>query len=221
MTLDSQLRQAVLAEMNWDPSITAAHIGVAANGGVITLTGHVDSYSQKHAAEIAALRVKDVRAVAEELEVRLPVETIRGDDAIAAAAIERLAWDTAIPPDSIKVTVAGGWLTLTGEADWHFQKDAAEQDVRRLFGVVAVSNQITIRPAADATDVDAGNISDDIMHALHRSWFFDPKTIRVHAKGGRVRLTGTVRSQHDRQIAAETAWAAAGTTDVVNDVVLV
>ncbi len=221
MTLDSQLQQAVLAEMNWDPSVTAAHIGVTANAGVITLTGHIDSYSQKHAAETAALRVKGVRAVAEELEVRLPVETIRGDDEIAAAAIERLAWDNAIPADTIKVTVAGGWLTLTGEADWHFQKDAAEQDVRRLFGVVAVSNQITIRPGEDAAGVKAGSISDDIMHALHRSWFFDPKTITVRAEGGRVRLTGTVHSQHDRRLAAETAWAASGTTDVVNDIALI
>jgi osmotically-inducible protein OsmY len=216
MTVDSLLQQAVLAELNWEPSVASAHIGVTANAGVITLTGHVDSYSQKHAAETAALRVRNVRAVAEELEVRLPVNITRGDDEIAAAAIERLAWDSAIPKDTIKVTVAAGWLTLTGEAEWNFQRSAAEDDVRRLFGVVAVSNDITIKPNAAAS-----NISDNIMHALHRSWFFDPSTIDVRDEDGTVRLTGTVHSQHDRRIAAETAWAAAGTIAVENDIVVV
>jgi osmotically-inducible protein OsmY len=213
---DSRLQQSVLAELGWEPSINVAHIGVAANAGVVTLTGHVQSFAEKYAAGIAALRVTDVKAVADEIEVRLSVETERGDYDIAEAAIDRLAWDVSIPPDSIKVTVESGWLKLSGEVGWHFQKIAAEDDVRRLFGVVGVSNLLTIK-----SKVDVSNISDDIMHALHRSWFFDPKTITVSAEDGRVRLSGTVHSPIDRQLAAATAWSGPGVTDVENEIAIV
>jgi osmotically-inducible protein OsmY len=215
MSDDYQVQHAVLAELKWEPSVTAAHIGVTANDGVVTLTGHVESFAEKHAAQIATLRVKDVRAVADEIRVRLPVQTVRGDGEIAASAIERLAWDVSVPADAIKVSVIDGWVTLGGEVAWHFQRDAAEQDVRRLFGVVGVSNQIAIK-----TGVDPQSISDDIMHALNRSWFFDPRTIEVGVTDGKVLLTGTVRSPHDRQIAAATAWAASGVTDVQNDIAI-
>jgi osmotically-inducible protein OsmY len=154
--------------------------------------------------------------VVEEIAVRLPVGVGRGDAEIAAAAVERLAWDVAVPPDAVQVKVEQGWITLTGAVDWFYQRDAAEQDVRRLFGVVGLSNQIAIKPK-----VDVANISDDIMHALHRSWFFDPHTITVTADGGRVRLTGSVHSPHDRQVAAATAWAAPGVIDVVNEIAIV
>jgi osmotically-inducible protein OsmY len=213
---DNTLQEAVLAELRWDPSVTASHIGVAANDGVVTLTGHVESYAEKQAAEVAARRVRGVKALAEEIEVRLPFETQREDDDIAAAAIERLAWDVSISADVIKVKVEDGWVTLTGEVDWYYQKEAAEQDMLRLFGVVGVSNQISIKPR-----VDVSNISDDIMHAMHRSWFFDPKTITVSARGGMVRLTGTVHSLHEKQIAAATAWATPGVTEVENEIVVV
>ncbi len=111
------------------------------------------------------------------------------------------------------MTVEKGWVTLTGEVDWHYQKDVAAQDVHRLLGVTGVSNRITIKPK-----VNVSNLSDDIMHALHRSWFFDPETISVSAEDGVVTLTGTVPSPHDRQVAAATAWAAPGVTDVVNEI---
>jgi osmotically-inducible protein OsmY len=215
MSNDQQLQQEVLAELNWDPSITAAHVGVTASGGVITLTGHVETYAEKHAAEKAAIRVNGVMAVAEEIEVRLPFETKRGDEEIAAAAIDRLAWDVLVPRDAIKVKVEQGWITLSGEVDWHHQKEAAEQDIRRLFGVVGVSNQTTIK-----SRINPLNISNDIMHALHRSWF-DPKTIKVTAEGGRIRLSGTVHSPHDRQLAAATAWAAPGAIVVQNDIAVI
>jgi osmotically-inducible protein OsmY len=216
MSHDNHLQEAVLEELNWEPSVTAAHLGVAANAGVITLTGHVESFAQKHAAETAVRRVKGVKAVAEEIEVRLPYATKRSDEEIAAAAIGRFEWDVSIPRDTIKVTVDKGWVTLTGEVDWHYQKDAASMDVRALFGVVGVSNQVTIKPT-----VNTSNISDDITHALGRSWFFDPKTISVSAQGGKVRLTGTVSSWHDRQVAASTAWAAPGATAVENDIAVI
>jgi osmotically-inducible protein OsmY len=119
MSNDSHLQQAVLAELTWEPSVTAAHIGVAVQAGIVTLTGHVESLAEKHAAEAAAWRVKGVKAVAEEIEVRLPFETKRTDEDIAAAAIDRLAWDVSIPRDTIGVKVEKGWITLTGQVDWY------------------------------------------------------------------------------------------------------
>jgi len=212
MNSDSILQKSVLAELAWEPSVTAAHIGVTADAGVITLTGHVESFEQKHAAEAAASRVRGVKAVAEEIEVLLPFERKRGDDAIAAAAIERLAWNASLPPDAVKVKVEKGWITLTGQVDWHYQQGAAEQDVRLLHGVIGVSNQTTIKPR-----VNVASLSDDISHALHRSWFFDGSDITVTAIGGKVTLTGRVHSPHERQVAESTAWAAHGATAVGND----
>lgn len=212
MSQDSQLQQAVLDEFIWEPSVTAGHIGVTANAGVVTLSGHVDSYAKKHAAETAARRVKGVRAVAEEIEVRLPFETKRSDEEIAAAAIERLSWNVSVPKDAVQVKVEQGWVTLTGQVDWWYQKEAAEHDIRPLLGVIGVSNLATIKPR-----VNTAGLSDDITHALHRSWFFDPEEVHVRAEGGKVVLTGTVHSFHEREIAAQTAWAAPGATMVEND----
>jgi osmotically-inducible protein OsmY len=215
MSHDRHLQKAVLAELGWDPSVTASHIGVTANAGVVTFTGKVETFAEKHAAEMAARRVKGVKAVAEEIEVRLPFDRKRGDSDIAAAALDRLAWDVWISRDSVQVKVEKGWTTLTGQIDWNYQKEAGEQDVRRLLGVVGVSNQVTIKPRADASI-----ISDDIEHALNRSWFFDPKAVTVTVEDGKVRLTGAVHSPHERKVAAKTAWAAPGVTDVENDIAI-
>ena len=215
MSEDRQLQEAVLAEFLWEPSITAAHIGVAATDGVVTLTGHVPNYLEKHAAEKAAARVKGVRAVAQELEVRLPFPTERSDEDIAHAAIDRLAWEVTVPRDAIKVRVDKGWVTLTGEVEWHYQKDAAERMIRGLHGVIGVSNQATIKTRVNITD-----IGHDIGIALHRSWV-DPKTVNVSADGGKVKLTGTVHTLRDRFAAGSTAWGSPGTTDVENDLIVV
>jgi osmotically-inducible protein OsmY len=213
MSQNDHLQQAVLAELRWEPSVTAAHIGVAANSGVVTLTGHVDTFMEKLAAESAARRVKGVKAVVEEIEVRLPFDVTRTDEDIAAAVIERLAWDVLVPRDAVKVKVEGGWVTLSGEVKWQFQRIAAADDAHKLYGVRGVSNQITIRPV-----INASVLSDDITHALHRSWFFDPLTVTVSAEGGEVRLAGTVRTLHERQVAAATAWSAPGVTAVQNEI---
>jgi osmotically-inducible protein OsmY len=215
MSQDSQLQHAVLSELSWEPSVTAAHIGVSANAGVVTLTGEVDSFAQKHAAEAAARRVRGVRAVAEEMQVRLPFDAHRSDEQIAAAAIERLSWNALLPKNSVRASVEHGCVTLTGEVGFWYQKDAAEQDIRPLHGVVGVWNQITIKPA-----VNASGLSDDITHALHRSWFFDPQTTFVRAEGGKVVLSGTVHSLHERELAAKAAWAAPGVVSVENDIIV-
>ena len=217
MSQDSQLQQAVLMELGWEPSVTAAHIGVTANAGVVTLTGHVESFAEKHAAEAAARRVRGVSAVAQDIEVRLPFERRRGDDDIAAAVLDRLAWDVSVPAGAVTVQAENGWVTLGGHVDWHFQKEAAEQDVRSLVGVTGVSNQVQVqvRPHADAS-----HIKGDILHALHRSWLYDPADIVVSAEGSKVRLTGTVHTPHERQVAGATAWAAPGAAYVENDLAI-
>jgi osmotically-inducible protein OsmY len=216
MADDKQLKQDVLAELSWEPSVKAAHIGVTAYDGVVTLTGHVESFFQKQAAEKAAFRVRGVKAVAEEIEVKLPFELKRGDEEIAAAAIARLAWDASVPKDAIKVQVEKGWVSLTGETEWHFQKEAAVGDVRGLFGVVGVADHITIKAQLNATQ-----IRDDITKALHRAWIFEPTNITVTAQNGNVHLGGNVRSWQDRQTAVATAWAAPGANTVENDITVI
>jgi len=213
MSKDSKLQKAVLAELTWEPRIAAAHIGVTADDGVVTLSGHVTSFVERYAAEAAVKRVHGVKAVVEAIEVRLAFEGERGDDDIAAAVIERLAWDASIPAGAVKVLVEKGWVTLTGAVEWYFEKESAELAVRPLRGVVGLTNHITLHPRANAE-----TISDDILHALGRSWFFDPKTIEVTDKNGKVRLSGTAPSPHARQVAAETAWASPGTVEVQNDI---
>jgi osmotically-inducible protein OsmY len=215
MPRDSQLQQAVLAELSWEPSIIASHIGVTAQSGIVTLSGHVANFAEKHVAEAAARRVKGVTGVAVELEVRLAFESRRGDDDIAAAAVERLRWDVQVPKDSIKVSVEHGWVTLSGEVDWYYQRDAAEQEILRLAGVTGLSNQTSIK-----NKPDAAGISDSITHALGRSWLFDGDAVSVRASGGTVTLSGTVPTPHDRNVAAATAWAAAGTTEVENEIAI-
>jgi len=214
MTKDTLLQQAVLAELSWDPSITAGHIGVTAANGVVTLSGHVGTFAEKRAAEAAAGRVCGVKAIAEKIEVQLPFAMKREDDQIAAAILERFAWDVVVPRDRIKVKVEDGRIGLTGDVDWHFQSDAAEDACRRMSGVVSVSNQLEIKPR-----VNANNVHDKIKLALHRSWY-EPLKIDVTADGGKVRLSGTVRTWSERRDAESAAWAAPGVT-MVDDALVI
>jgi osmotically-inducible protein OsmY len=212
MSDDKHLKQAVLDELKWEPSVNAAQIGVTTKDGIVTLMGSVESYAEKHAAETATLRVKDVKAVAEEIEVKLPFSVKHGDAEIAEAAVNRLAWNVSVPKDVVKVAVSKGWVTLTGDVHWHYQHDAAADAVRTLWGVTGVSNQIAIKPQANAA-----NIKSDIMVALNRSWF-SPEKIDVSAYDGKVTLTGTVEYWDERALAGTTAWAAPGVTSVTNDI---
>ena len=214
MSNDTMLQQAVLAELSWEPSITAGHIGVTADHGVVTLTGHVENYAQKRAAEAAAGRVKGVKAVAEEIEVKLPFAMKRTDDQIAAAVLDRFAWDVSVPKDKVKVKVEDGYVTLTGEVDWHFQREAAEDACRRLSGVVSVFNQIAIKPQARPSE-----IQEKIKTALHRSWF-NPANVTVTADGGKVSLSGSVRTWYERREAEAAAWGAPGVTQVDDSITI-
>jgi len=214
MSNDTVLKESVLAELLWEPSVSAAHIGVTARDGVVTLTGHVQTYAEKHAAETAVRRVKGVKAIAEEIEVKLSFDVKRSDEDIGAAIVNRMSWDSTIPKDSVKATVQNGWVTLTGEVNWHFEHDAAAQEVRKLWGVVGVTNEIKVKSRVNTAD-----LSGDITRALHRSWF-DPSNVRVTADGGKVKLSGTVHSWNERSLAGTTAWAAPGATVVENDLVI-
>jgi osmotically-inducible protein OsmY len=216
MVDDTHVKQDVLAELDWEPGVNAAHVGVTANSGVVTLSGYVKSLPEKKAAEQAAGRVKGVRALVEEIEVRLPSDLKLDDDEIAAAAVNRLAWDSSLPDGVITIKVEKGWVTLSGEVERHHQREAAERDVRGLSGVVGITNHTTIKPL-----INAANIRDDISHALHRIWFFNPKTISVAAEGGKVLLTGTAHSLHERNVAEATAWAAPGAIAVENRITIV
>jgi len=213
---DTDLQKAVLDELNWTPGIAAGHIGVTANDGVITLSGHVNNYADKQAAEAAARRVKGVKGLAEEIEVRLPFEPLRTDDEIAAAALERLSWNVSIPQDGITVTVRQGWVTLSGTVAHWYQRIAVQQDITPLMGVAGITNEITITP-----QVDGSRLSQDIKTALTRTWFLGPNDVQVTAIDGSVTLTGTVHALFESDLAERCAWAAPGATGVVNHIVVV
>lgn len=214
MSTDAELKQDVLAELLWEPSVHTAHIGAVAHDGVVTLSGHVASYAEKRGAEAAAGRVRGVKALTDELEVHPPGNgEMRDDKQLAAAILDRLSWNTSIPPDAVKVEVERGWVTLSGTVTWHFQSQAAEAEIRHLTGVTGISNLITVRSRPGVP-----GIGEDITEALKRTWLWDPnrQTLWVTAKDGGVTLSGTVTSLHDRQVAASAAWAAPGTTSVEN-----
>jgi osmotically-inducible protein OsmY len=206
---DQSLQQSVLEELAWDPSVSEAHIGVTARGGVVTLTGHVGSYAEKCAAEQAVGRVVGVKAIAEELEIRYLHGVGHGDEDIAKQALDVLAWDLSVPKDKVKVKVENGWITLSGDVNWYYQKRAAETDVRKLLGVMGLSNHITIKPHIQASDV-----RKKIQAAFERNAEFEAEKISVSIEGGEVTLSGKVDSYYERTLAENTAWSAPGVTQV-------
>lgn len=214
MKTDSQLQRDVLDELRWEPEVEHAHIGVAADDGVITLSGHVPDYLQKIAAERAAKRVKGVKGVAEEIEVRFDFDPKTSDDEIAARILQLFNWDVSVPDDRIQVVVAKGYVTLTGEVDWNYQKVAAKAAAARIGGVKSVYNAVTVRARASA-----GDVRERIMAAIKRSSALDAASIDVSVEGGTVKLRGNVHGWNERRIAENAAWAAPGVTKVDDQIV--
>ena len=216
MKTDLQLQRDVLDELKFEPSIRESEIGVAVKAGVVTLTGSVDSYSEKFSAERTAERVGGVKAVAEDIKVKLPGSYERSDTDIAHALVNALRWDTQVPDDRIKVAVKDGWIDLKGTVEWQFQKRAAEGAVRNLMGVKGVTNLITVKPKT----VSTGEVGQKIKDSLRRHAERDADKITIEARDGRVTLRGTVSSFAERRDAERAAWQAPGVT-IVDDFIAV
>jgi len=216
MKTDSDLQRDVQEELAWEPSVQAQHIGVSVREGVVTLDGNVPTYAEKFAAENAAKRVVGVRGIAEELKVNLFEAHQRNDGDIVQAVTNALEWNVLIPKGKVKSVVESGWITLSGEVDWNYQREAAHDAVRHLMGVKNVTNTIKVKaPSASTTEV-----RKKIEAALKRGMMKDAEAITIEAEGGKVKLHGKVHSWDERDSAGLAAWAAPGVSAVENDLLV-
>ena len=211
MRTDTDIQKDVIAELKWEPGLRNDDIAVGVRDGVVTLAGYVDSYADRWRAERAASRVKGVRAVVNDIEVKLPSGSQRTDPEIARAAVEALEWNILVPHDRIKVKVDRGWVTLEGDVDYYYQAEEAERTVRQLTGVRGVTNLITVRTQPTPDDV-----KKRIREALERGAEFDAERITVEVQGHKVILKGTVRSYAELRDAERAARNAPGVTEVEN-----
>jgi VCBS repeat-containing protein len=211
MRTDSELQRDLEDELRWDPSFENDDIAVSVRDGVVTLAGYVKSYLDKWQAERVASRVKGVKAIANDLSVKLPSSSERPDPDIARAALDALKWNIAVPANRIQVKVDKGWVTLEGDVDWNFQRDAAARAVRSLTGVKGVTNLITIKARPTPQDV-----KQKIKGALERGAQFDADRITVEIDGNKAILKGTVRSYAERRDAERAARNAPGIIEVEN-----
>ena len=206
------MQRDVSDELRWEPSLDAAQIGVAVYKGIVTLTGHIRSYAEKMMAETAARRVKGVKALVEDMQIRLASSSVRSDEEIAELAFNALSSHVGLPSDRIKIKVEGGHLTLDGDVNWQYQRDAAIVAVKHISGLKGLSNFLFVKPEANATIV-----KDDIERALHRKADLNAADIIVIAEANKVTLRGTVRSWAERQIAEYTAWSSPGVSSVADE----
>ncbi|MBE7196463.1 MAG: BON domain-containing protein [Parafilimonas terrae] len=202
---DKLIRQNVIDELDFDPSIEAANIGVAVENGIVTLTGHVGSYTERVAAEKAAQKVRGVRGVVEEITVRFSGQAPPRDEDLAHRAVQMLDWSSTVPKGAVQVKVQDGWVTLTGKVGWQYQKEEAYRAIRRLAGVAGIVNSVEVTPKASVPDVRA-----KIMAALKRHAELEADAIKVTVKDAKVVLEGKVNAWYERQLAENAAWSAPG-----------
>ncbi|MGC4902089.1 BON domain-containing protein [Micromonospora echinospora] len=214
---DRDIQSAVLDELTWEPRVGPDEIGVTVTEGVVTLTGRVDSYAKKWAAERAAHRAARVRAVANDLFVQIATAAGREDPEIAVAAVRALEWDAFVPVEALQVTVSDGWVTLHGDVEWEYQRRAAERSVARLTGVRGVSNGIAVRPAVRA---DGHDLAERIVDALARNAATEAETVDVRVHGDTVLLGGQVHSAGERADIERVVWNAPGIREVHNHLVV-
>lgn len=206
-----------MAELKWEPTVQAEQIGVEVNNGIVTLAGHVNSFPAKWNAERAAQRVAGVKVLAVEIDVKLNGSTKRSDADIARTAENVLLWTTYLPQDSVKVMVESGWVTLTGQVQWAFQRATATAAVRYLAGVTGVSDQITIKPSAN---VSVTSVKNDIEAALKRRAVSEANNIKVTVNGTEVTLTGNAPTWAERDAAGSAAWSSHGVTNVIDNIAI-
>lgn len=210
MKSDAQVQTDVMQELRWDPSLTHEHIGVAVSDGIVTLSGTVPTFIEKSAAEKAAQRVGGVKAVVEKIEVKLFGSVHKDDKEIAEAIVQQLKWHAQIPDESVKASVEKGWVELTGEVEWQYQRRAAAKLVRGLTGVRGISNKITLK----AKVAQPAEIQSKIEQALKRAAEREAGHLKIEVRGSRVILSGKVRSYAEFRDVRGAAWSAPGVTSV-------
>lgn len=215
MKSDKKIQEDVMAELSWEPTLNATEIGVAVIGGVVTLSGHVDSYMKKTQAELAAKRVKDVKAVAVDLDVQLSFEDNSNDTEIATAIIDAFRWNAMIPDDKINILVEDGWVTLEGNVEWQYQKEAAYEAVNILRGVKGINNKLMVKPV-----IDRDLVEENIKKALERNADIESDKVSVNIIGHKIILKGEVGSWHERTLAERAAWASPGVLDVDDEILI-
>jgi osmotically-inducible protein OsmY len=215
MKTDSEIKKDVLSELQWDPLISETKVGVTVNEGVVTLTGHLDTYAEKVAAKRAAGRVSGVKAIALEIDVIPAGIHQRSDTEIALAVEHALSWNTSVPQDRVKVTVEKGWVTLTGDLDWNFQRRAVERMVRPLKGVVGITDNIQLRTLPVPL-----KLQERIQEALTRQAMREARRIEVSVEGSEVTLRGHVHSWAERNAVEGASWSAPGVTCVNNQLLV-
>jgi osmotically-inducible protein OsmY len=214
---DREVQKDVMDALRWEPDINETNIGVAVNDGVVTLSGNVDSYMEKVDAERAAARVRGVKAVVQEIKVKLLSSYECSDEELARATVSALEWDVLIPKDRVKVLVQDGRVTLKGEVDWRYQKEEAENIVCCIRGVRAVNNELIVKPPPSVKPQD---VKAKIEGALQRNAILDAHQIKVETEGSKVILSGTVRSWAEKEQARRAAWSAPGVTQVEDNIMV-